>query len=203
MKDELAEFYRCVASSAPLRNRIRLTGLSAAILSMLVGREFEWWRIGGYLNGYMLGILAGTVIVACAHVYCRKLNEEVRIGQIRFLHRRRGEIEVELGAGDTWREDRRSIARWTRELGDRDWRRLNLFIRTAVFPEAWLIRQGFVLRRSTGVLQVSGVFAYSLKWLRWAAGRWMKRRRAPRYRQDGYVEGEQELGPCLDAVNLS
>ena len=143
------------------------------------------------------------IAVGCAELYRRTLKEELRFGQLRLSHRERGMIELELDQGDTWRSDARRLAGLTRELDYGAWTALRVFVRTGVFPEQWLARKGFALRRSTRTVGIAGRFVYTVRWIGWAIARIAKGKRPRRYRQGPYVEGEQELWRCLDALGSS
>ena len=91
------------------------------MLPVLVGFGLEASRFRFVAEWYFIGVSVSLPLLVCA-VWCvRRLNEVVRIGQIRLFHRQRGVVEVELDVGNTLRTDAGRIARWTKDIDDPVW----------------------------------------------------------------------------------
>ena len=192
-RDEaLVEFYRRAGRGHPWRHRIRGFG---CVLGL--GGSFVLWVVVGTSWSAVFALGAAAAVLA----WCRQRSEVLRTGGLRWYHRRRGVVEVELlGGGHSWRRDLVDVAALSLRFEDRSWRSLEVEMVTAVFPASWLRAWGFEMAECGSGVEVFYRFVYRVFWVRWWIASRMGRSRCPRLRKRSCVEARHRMGPWMDTV---
>ena len=193
MTGELLEaFYRRVETRSPRRLTVSLVVLGCGVFAGLV-----LCAKGEVLAG--CAVMGGAGLVG--RVAVRWPAEVVRTGGLRWSHKAKGKVEVELvGGGESWKADLGRVAKASAKLEDQGWRALEVMMVTAVFPAIWLKSWGFSVSECGDRLAGSYRGIYRLKWMEWAIQSWCKGKRAPRYRRRRCVEARHGLGEWFDVV---
>ena len=192
MAERLEAFYRRVKARSPQRLTVALVVLGLGLLAGLV-----LWGTGKALAGCAVMLAAGLVGRAAV----RWRTEVVRTGGLRWSHKAKGIVEVELvGGGRNWRRDLVRVAKVSAKLEDQGWRSLQVVMVTAVFPAIWLKSWGFSVSECADRLAGSYRSIYRLKWLEWAIQSWCRGRPAPRYRRRRCVEARHGLGEWFEVI---
>ena len=167
-----------------------------------------------YLSGLVLGagvtvvvapsaaVMAMMVVVGVMAVWEARCGEVLRTGGLRWTHRDRGVIEIELlGGGRTWRRDLREVSVRSLELEWREWRALKVTMVTAVFPVRWLRFWGFEIRDCGREMQLGYRVVYWAKWLEWRLGSVVRGQDRPRLRRRGCVVATHGMGRWMEVVS--
>lgn len=188
----LEALYRRVAKRSPCRMTVSLLVLASGLCT-----GTALWATGRIVAGCaVLMVAAGA-----ARAMVRWRGEVVRTGGLRWSHKARGVVEVELlGGAESWKEDLTRVARRSASLKDQGWRDLQVMMVTAVFPAIWLRSWGFSVNRCGERLTASYRRVYRLKWLEWSIQSRWKARRGPRYRRRKCVEARHGLGEWFDVI---
>ena len=189
---ELEAFCRRVAARGPWGRRV-------------VGVAVSGGGVGG-LGLAMHGAFSSASLVCmgaigAAVAVMRWSGEWLRTGALRWSHKARGEIEIELlegGAG--WRRDLEAVARQSVALGDTGWRELRVVMVTAVFPQPWLRQWGFEVTPCTAATRREYASLYRLTWWRWWLQARTRGRKPPRYRRRPCVVARHTMGVWMDVL---
>ena len=188
----LARFYVCVGTRRPRRNLIRSAGCVVASAGGTV-----LWIVADASSGVVFGLVA----VAAAFALIRWRCETFRCGGLRWFHRRRGAIEVELvGGGYSWRRDLKEVAAASFRADDDRWRSYEVEMTTAVFPVRWLRAWGFEISDCGPLPERIYSAIYGVKWIGWWLAASMRSSSRPRYRKRSCVRARHRMGPWMDIV---
>ena len=193
----IERFVRVVGSRRPRRHWMRVGAMVVIAglgCSLPVGFEvLEVWPL-------VVVIVAG-VVVWWVQGTVDGLGEVITLGGLRWGHRGKGVIEVELlGGGRSWREDLRRLAVQLLMVGDDGWRSYEVVIVTAVFPARWMCRWGFDVRLCGAWRAWAYRLVYWISWRLWSREARRRGERAPRWRERRCVEGRHRMGPWMDVV---
>ena len=192
-RERLGAFYRRVETQAPVRLAVSVVALGCGVFAGLVLSS-----LGHVVEGCGVILVAGVV----GRVAVRWRGEVVRTGGLRWSHKAKGVIEVELvGGGGSWTADLARVARQSASLKDQGWRGLEVMMVTAVFPPIWLRSWGFSVNECGERLAGSYRGIYRLKWIEWSIRSWCKGRRGPRYRRRRCIEARHALGEWFDVID--
>lgn len=184
--------YRRAMRGRPVRSRWMGGGLVAAV----------GLGVAGAMGGAMpLGAILGGLVMVGAGAWGKRCGEVVRTGGLRWTHRARGVIEVELlGGGRTWRKDLREVAARSLALEWRGWRSLKVRMVTAVFPVSWLRHWGFEIRGCGRWTRWGYRAVYGVEWLGWCVAAGLRGGRRPRFRRRACVEAMHRMGTWMEVV---
>ena len=190
---DVERFYKCVLGSRPMRRKVEAVGLMVAV------------SLGGFVGaavGRGAGILVCVMVVAAIAVWEARSGEVLKTGGLRWTHRGRGWVEIELlGGARTWRQDLREVAARSLELEWREWRSVQVMMVTAVFPVRWLRGWGFEIQDCGRVLQLGYQVVYAAKWLEWWLGSVVRGQDRPRFRRRGCVLATNGMGRWMEVVS--
>ncbi len=190
--ERLEAFYRRVETRSPQHLRVSLVVLGCGVFIGLV-----LCAKGEVLAG--CAVMGGAGLVG--RVAVRWSGEWLRTGALRWSHKARGEIEIELLEGGVgWRRDLEAVARQSVVLGDTGWRELRVVMVTAVFPQPWLRQWGFEVTPCTAATRREYASLYRLTWWRWWLQARARGRKPPRYRGRPCVVARHTMGAWMDVV---
>ena len=190
--DQLSAFYRRVETAYPRRHRFRSVGFA-----------FGWvgWFVLWVVTSATWAAVFALGVAAVAVALSRHRREVFRTGSLRWLHRRRGAVEVELlGGGGSWRRDLIDVATVSLGFEDRGWRSFDVEIVTAVFPARWLRGWGFEIAHCSHGVETLYRFVYGVIWMRWWFVSWLNGSPRPRFRRRSCVVARHRLGQWMDVV---
>ena len=200
--ERVERFMRVVRSRAPRRHWLRVGGMV-----VVVGLASSWMVVGLRLETWLVFVAGGALVfllvllVLLGKVAADRAGEVLTLGALRWSHRGKGLIEVELlGGGKTWREDLRRMAVHLLAVSDEGWRGNEVVIVTAVFPAAWMRRWGFDVQPCGKVWAVGYEAVYRAHWWRWVRKARRDDEREPRRRKRQWVVGRHRMGPWMDVV---
>ena len=143
-----------------------------------------------------------TVSMGLAWMWSRRCGEVLRTGGLRWSHRERGVIEIELlGGGRTWRRDLRRVAAASASVRNDGWRSLEIMMVTAVFPGRWLKAWGFEIRSCNPWTRGVYRMLYGAQWGLWSLNAKAGREMRPRFRTRPCVSARHRMGAWMDVVN--
>lgn len=193
--ERVERFMRVVGSRAPRRHWLRVGG-------MVVFAGLAWsWMVVERLETWLVLVVGGALGFLLVKAATDRAGELLTLGALRWSHRGKGLIEVELlSGGKTWREDLRRMAVHLLAVSDEGWRGNKVVIVTAVFPAALMRRWGFEVRPCGRIRAL--VYAAVYRAYRWA---WVRKARRegepePRLRKRSCVVGRHRMGPWMDVV---
>ena len=189
---KVRSFYEHVARGRPMRQWTRAAGLMVGAAG---GGGLVLW-------GVDLGAVAfGALAVGVPALWSRASAEVLRTGGLRWTHRARGSIEIELlGGGSDWRRDLREVAEVSLDLQDREWRSLRVTMTTAVFPVRWLRSWGFEIRGCGWGTRGAYRLAYVAQWLAWRLDAVLRGVDRPRLRRRACVRATHRMGAWMEVV---
>ena len=194
--ERVERFMRVVRSRVPCRHWLRVGGV--AVLAALA---WSWVVVGLRLETWSVFVVGGALVVWLVKAVADRAGEILTLGSLKWSHRGKGLIEVELlGGGKTWREDLRRMAVHLLAVSDEGWRGNKVVIVTAVFPAALMRRWGFEVQPCGKIRAVA--YAGIYRAYRWA---WVRKARRegepePRLRKRWCVVGRHRMGPWMDVV---
>lgn len=189
---EIREFYGHAARARPRRQWARVAGLMVGLAG---GGALVLW---GKELAAMVCVAAAVGVPA---LWSGRCVEVLRTGGLRWTHRERGLIEIELlGGGRSWRRDLREVASASLGLDDGEWRSLRVTMVTAVFPVRWLRNWGFEVRACGWGTRGAYRLGYLAQWLVWRMGAVIGEEDRPRYRRRGCVRATHRMGAWMEVV---
>ena len=196
--ERIERFMRLVGSRAPRRHWLRWGGMV-----LFAGLVWSWLIVGLRLDTWLVVVAGGLGVLWLVKVAVDRAEETLTLGALKWSHRRKGLIEVELlGGGRTWRKDLRRMAVRLLAASDEGWRENEVMIVTAVFPAAWMRRWGFEVRPCGKVrAKVFGAVYRAHRWA-WARNARRKGEQEPRRRKRSCVVGRHRMGPWMDVVRV-
>ena len=190
---DVVRFYKRVLGSRPVRRKV-----GAVVLVVGVG-------VGAFVGdgaGRGAGIVVWLMVVAALVVWDARCGEVLKTGGLRWTHRDRGWVEIELlGGGRTWRRDLREVAARLLEMEWSEWRLLKVMMVTAVFPVRWLRCWGFEIRDCGRGTQLGYRVVYGGKWLEWWLGSVLRGQERPRWRRRVCVRATHSMGRWMEVVS--
>lgn len=191
-RGRLGRFYAQVNQSRPKRKWIFAGGIALG----LIGGIAAWveWTL-------LAGASVCAVSMGMAGMWSRRCGEILRTGGLRWSHRERGVIEIELlGGGRTWRRDLRRVAAASEAVGNDRWRSLEVMMVTAVFPVRWLKSWGFEIRSCSPWTRGVYRMAYGAQWAVWSLSAKVGWAIRPRLRRRACVSAHHRMGQWMDVV---
>ena len=191
-REGLRRFYARVAAARPKRKWIMGGG---AVLGLIGG-------IAGWVEWSLFaGASVCAVSMGLARMWSRRCGEVLRTGGLRWSHRDRGVIEIELlDGGRTWRRDLRMVAAASGSVGNEGWRSLEVMMVTAVFPVRWLKAWGFEIRSCTPWTRGVYRMLYGTQWAVWSLNARIGREIRPRFRRRACVSAHHGMGAWMDVI---
>lgn len=191
-RERLRRFYAQVQGAGPKRNWIMGGGVVLGLVGGIAG-WVEW--------SLFAGSSVCAVSMGLARMWSNRCGEVLRTGGLRWSHRARGVIEIELlGGARTWRRDLRRVAAASGSVGDDGWRSLEVMMVTAVFPVQWLKSWGFEIRSCTPWTRGVYRMLYGTQWALWSLNAKVGRTMRSRFRRRPCVSARHRMGAWMDVV---
>lgn len=187
----------------PLWSNLALASAFVA-LALLVLQIWDTFSVSGLadMRGVLLGCVAGCGALLVLSLFNRSRLECVPCGQLTLLHRRRNEIEMALGPGDSWRKDLRRLLGLAEKVADCRARDIRVLVTTRTFGATMLEKAGFVVGPPVLLMRPVYAIAYrgSLAWWHFTSA--LRGRTVRRSRPRPWIVGRQRLGVLLDRGGL-